>query len=114
PTSASGAVCSAASKSWKPPFATISISTMKTPSPSAGHEPPIRSWIASPATLSARPLLPLLDLSHEPLGQETSSAQTPKEDRACAPRYLTLLDLPTCRFRADIVHSHIPALITEP
>src|SRR5215469_225446 len=79
PTSASGEVCSAASKSWKPRFATISISTMKTQNPSPGHEPPIRSWIASPATLSARPLLPLLDLSHEPLGQETSTSR-----RCCA------------------------------
>src|SRR5262249_11270676 len=62
-----------------PPFATTSISTMKTQNPSSGHEPPIGSWIASPATLSARPLLPLLDLSHEPLGQETST------EHFCAP-----------------------------
>jgi transposase len=62
----------AVSRRSKPPSASTSMSTMKIPDLSYGPEPRTRSWTASRAMPSAPLPDSPLDLSHEPLGQETS------------------------------------------
>ncbi len=63
---------SAVSANWRPPSANSSPPTTKPPSLSFGPKRPTKSSLASPATPNALSPPNPGNLSHEPLGQETS------------------------------------------
>ena len=111
PTSGFAAACSAASRNWKRPFASTSTCTTKIPNPSSGPEPPIRFWPALLAMPSAHSSPPP-DLSHEPLGQETScrTLQPRVSGRFSANRYEANAEYLIHQRRLDVRNKRFPVV----
>src|SRR6267378_2347118 len=104
PTSKSAAGFTAVSANWRPPSANSSPPTTKPPSLSFGPKPPTKSSPASLATRNALSPPNPGNLSHEPLGQETSHTCG-----ASAPNAPTPYPLPE-----RIEHGYAPELQLPP